>query len=135
MGLEGVAEEEPMRSPSPAAAEVEMKKEEEGSETPRSSIYRLKSALTCPAAPRKPQARSKRKARRPQGFFPVPWDLGSVFFPVPWDRLRSRREFEQGDGHRFRLLISRLSLSSSPVVGRTKSTFFPFLLLNSIYDD
>ncbi|CAA6672175.1 unnamed protein product [Spirodela intermedia] len=82
MGLEGVAEEEPMRSPSPAAAEVEMKKEEEGSETPRSSIYRPKSALTCPAAPRKPQARSKRKARPPQGFFPVPWDLGSVFFAI-----------------------------------------------------
>ncbi|WOK95010.1 hypothetical protein Cni_G03715 [Canna indica] len=53
--------------------------EEECCVTPKSEESKLKPALECPPAPRKPRPPPKRKLGDLRGFFPVPDDLSLVF--------------------------------------------------------
>lgn len=65
--------------------------EEESCVTPKSEEYVLKFSLTCPPAPRKPRAVSKRKFSIPaRNLFVLPVDLASVFRALPCDHPKKK---------------------------------------------
>lgn len=89
MGLEFIDDNTPILAPIKTPTPSETVDET----TPKSEECRLRPALVCPPAPRKPRpAKRKAAAPPPQGFYrSVPRDLSSVFVPVSIRRPQCKR--------------------------------------------